>query len=1012
MAKKDEIKIKINVDGKDIELTKKQAKQLGKDLDKTGTSAHSADRRLKGAAQASSNTTKNFSKMAQGISGGLVPAYATLAANIFAIGAAFRFLSDAANYRILIEGQREYATVTGSSLKLLTSRLQDATGGQLAFAEAAQSVAIAKAAGVTSDQLSRIGVVAKNASIALGRDLTDSLNRLVRGVTKAEPELLDELGIILRLEIAAEKYGAKIGKTAKQLNIFEKSQAVVNEVLEQGESKFGEFNTGLNQFSILAKTFDDLINKIKGGLTGVAEFIAGGLSKNIYALTGAFALLGTGILRAVMPATGNPNLQKAAGAAQGRISGILNEEGQKRFDNLGTNKSQQNQFIRSMSANETKFSNVHKNMRLEALKSLNIMKAYNTQLQMQSAGVISSIGLKVKAEFQMMQADAGKFFGFMQFAGLQLSRLVSFIGYAGLVISIGGVLAQYMDKLKDPAVVEFEKNTRKTVESLQEQNKELKALNKNLKHTETLLAKVNQLANFYANFSFAGGADAFGGMEQTTLRSSKDLTKRVLGDGQYDVLKETILALELQLSRLKEGSRFYDDVTARIKIFSDAQRESNSVLGISGRTIMDVGEALKDLGINGTIATQELGDYTTTTQILTNATQEFGKALAKMKAPTTGLSTITRSIKDYGESLTGLSKLDLQAFKDMDKSFDLVVDEATGQNLAQFIGKDKYASIMSKRKSTGIAGGTPDPVFGHVGGVETFDPEMDQKVMGLLGQAALDRAKELHDVEMKMIANKTNQQTAMNERLLGQSKLVAGQIKKEEKIKALKVTQFNIETLIAEKKLLGMQVGDAEAVKLQADLDLLDSKLAIAEKEANLLAQVEMQFRDSFEAGMATAIQGLIEGTTNLKDAFLNMTKSILTSMAQILAQQAAIAIMGSIPFFPGGGLGSREGGILKSPGYRSFGGGGVADGPDSGYAATLHGTEAVVPLPNGRSIPVEMSGGAGANNVSVNVNMTTGQSSSTGDGEQAYALGRAISTAVQTELEKQQRPGGALSPY
>lgn len=34
---------------------------------------------------------------------------------------------------------------------------------------------------------------------------------------------------------------------------------------------------------------------------------------------------------------------------------------------------------------------------------------------------------------------------------------------------------------------------------------------------------------------------------------------------------------------------------------------------------------------------------------------------------------------------------------------------------------------------------------------------------------------------------------------------------------------------------------------------------------------------------------------------------------------------------------------------------GGIADGPDSGYPATLHGTEAVVPLPNGRSIPVEL---------------------------------------------------------
>ena len=230
MAKND-IKIKINIDGKDVELTKKQAKELGRNLDQAGKSASSVDRQLKGAARTSSNATKNFSKMSQGITGGLVPAYATLAANIFAIGAAFRFLQDAANYRILIEGQMEYATITGDSLKTLTRQLRDATGGQLAFAEAAQSAAIGRAAGLSGQQLNELGKIAKNASIALGRDLTDSFNRLVRGVTKAEPELLDELGIILRLETATSKYAREIGKTANQLNIFEKKQAVANEVL-------------------------------------------------------------------------------------------------------------------------------------------------------------------------------------------------------------------------------------------------------------------------------------------------------------------------------------------------------------------------------------------------------------------------------------------------------------------------------------------------------------------------------------------------------------------------------------------------------------------------------------------------------------------------------------------------------------------------------------------------------------------------------------------------------------
>jgi len=36
------------------------------------------------------------------------------------------------------------------------------------------------------------------------------------------------------------------------------------------------------------------------------------------------------------------------------------------------------------------------------------------------------------------------------------------------------------------------------------------------------------------------------------------------------------------------------------------------------------------------------------------------------------------------------------------------------------------------------------------------------------------------------------------------------------------------------------------------------------------------------------------------------------------------------------------------------FAEGGIASGPVSGFATTLHGTEAVVPLPDGKTIPVE----------------------------------------------------------
>ena len=259
---------------------------------------------------------------------------------------------------------------------------------------------------------------------------------------------------------------------------------------------------------------------------------------------------------------------------------------------------------------------------------------------------------------------------------------------------------------------------------------------------------------------------------------------------------------------------------------------------------------------------------------------------------------------------------------------------------------------------------------------------------------------------------------ALNKETLKQRVYAGTVLGKQEQVKLQMLEkEASITQLLAEieYRRANIKKGD-EATNLQEIENMENSVLLLTKQKLGLkdsidaTKQLGVAATNAFANGLQKGIQGVIEGTMSLKEAFLSMTKSILSAIAQILAKQAALAILGVV--MPGASPGGRDGGIMKSPGYRSFGGGGVASGPDSGYAATLHGTEAVVPLPNGKSIPVEMSGGAGANNVSVNVNMTTGQSSSTGDGEQAYALGRAISTAVQTELEKQQRPGGALSPY
>ena len=113
--------------------------------------------------------------------------------------------------------------------------------------------------------------------------------------------------------------------------------------------------------------------------------------------------------------------------------------------------------------------------------------------------------------------------------------------------------------------------------------------------------------------------------------------------------------------------------------------------------------------------------------------------------------------------------------------------------------------------------------------------------------------------------------------------------------------------------------------------------------------------------------------------------------------------------------FGLKNGGVMnngsKVSGYAT---GGIANGSKQGHLAMLHGREAVVPLPNGNKIPVDMKGAATGmqnNNVTVNVS-TDGQVQSSSNGAMGENLGQVIAAAVQKELHNQKRAGGILNKH
>ena len=317
MANTVSLKIKIDDDGslsivaKEATKAKKAVEGVSKATDQGAKSSDNYSKKNKGVAQAGMNTTKSFSKMTTGITGGLVPAYATLAANVFALSAAFNFFKRAADVSILEKSQTQYAGSTGVALKSITAGLREASGGMLGFREAAEAAAIGVAKGFSPKQLEDLAAGAKRAAAALGRGFEDAFDRLIRGASKAEPELLDELGITLRLDTATKNYAKTLGVQQNALTATQRSQAVLIETQKQLNDLYGTAPAESNPFVVLSKTFEDLVRAgtdfLMPMLTGIASIV----NKSGVAAIAVFGLLAVSIFKAMVPLDGIKSRIKA-----------------------------------------------------------------------------------------------------------------------------------------------------------------------------------------------------------------------------------------------------------------------------------------------------------------------------------------------------------------------------------------------------------------------------------------------------------------------------------------------------------------------------------------------------------------------------------------------------------------------------------------------------------------------------------------------------------------------------
>jgi TP901 family phage tail tape measure protein len=217
---------------------------------------------------------------------------------------------------------------------------------------------------------------------------------------------------------------------------------------------------------------------------------------------------------------------------------------------------------------------------------------------------------------------------------------------------------------------------------------------------------------------------------------------------------------------------------------------------------------------------------------------------------------------------------------------------------------------------------------------------------------------------------------------------------------------------------------ELDAIQTQSDQDRLTSLQKSIEKqyELNTAVQNQLQLADgvanTLGQGLGSAFDALISGAQGWEDSLRQIASGVLVDIVNQLIrifviEQAINAIKAFLtPFSAATPLGAGGGQVGKfgtlGPNYgipQRAAGGPVSSG--QAYMVGERGPELFVP---GRSGTIVANDKMGGGNTNVVVNVDAKGSSVEGDEQGANQLGRVISAAVQSELIKQQRPGGILA--
>lgn len=185
---------------------------------------------------------------------------------------------------IKLGAQAEQTRARFNQLGISIDALRKGGGGTISDTALEQAALKANLLGVAGSarELAPLLAIARDRAQQMGISTADAFDSLVTGLGRGSRLILDNIGVMVKAETVNKAYAASVGKTVEALTDQEKKQALINEVLRQGNETMATTGGAIDSQVAKLERLDAGWTNVK---TKVGSFLGEAVSEQVAGLS-------------------------------------------------------------------------------------------------------------------------------------------------------------------------------------------------------------------------------------------------------------------------------------------------------------------------------------------------------------------------------------------------------------------------------------------------------------------------------------------------------------------------------------------------------------------------------------------------------------------------------------------------------------------------------------------------------------------------------------------------------